>query len=377
MRQNLDPVALTRHLLSFNTISPPGNERECVEYLGKLLEDGGFETDCYEFSEGRPSLIAKMAGSNGKAPICFSGHIDVMSLGAAEWSKDPFKGEIDGDKLYGRGSSDMKSGIAAMVVAALRLAEMSHGKAGITMVITAGEETGCEGAFYLAELGDVLGNAGAIVIGEPTSNYPCVGHKGVLWLEASTTGITAHGSMPEQGVNAIYKAAEVVSKLEKYNFDVSPHPYLGSPTLNVGTISGGMNVNAVPDKAVIGIDIRTIPDQSNDRVYEALQSSLGEEVALKRIQDVGGVNTDSQNEWVQQVFGIMENILPERPIARGISYFTDASALTPAFGNPPTIILGPGEPTMAHKTDEFCHISRIQTATEAYLQIARAWYGSS
>jgi len=142
MKRNLDPLTLTRELLSFNTINPPGRERKCAEYLGRLLEDGGFETNFYEFEKERTSLIARMEGNRNKAPLCFSGHIDTIPLGNEKWNKDPFKGEVDGNRVYGRGSSDMKSGVAAMVVAALRLSWMSKGSAGIILVFSAGEETG-------------------------------------------------------------------------------------------------------------------------------------------------------------------------------------------------------------------------------------------
>lgn len=373
MKTDLDPLSLTRELLAFNTINPPGVERNCAEYVGKLLEDGGFKVDFYEFDESRTSLIARMEGSEKKAPICFTGHLDTIPLGAKRWSKDPFKGEVDGDKLYGRGSSDMKSGVAAMIVASLRLAKMSKGKAPMTLVITAGEETGSQGAAYLSNLGNVLGKSGAIVVGEPTSNYPLVGHKGSLWLEIQTTGVTAHGSMPEKGVNAIYKAVEAVTKLQEFDFNVAPHPFLGKPTLNVGTIAGGLNINSVPDQATIGVDIRTIPGLNNNDVYEKLQSYLGEEVKLRRVVDVDSVTADPQDDWIQEVFAILESILKERPEPRGVAYFTDASILTPAYGNPPTVILGPGEPDMAHKTDEFCYISKIEEAAQAYLEIATKW----
>ena len=373
MKKGLDVLSLTRKLLSFNTINPPGREHDCAKYLGNLLEDGRFKAGYYEFAEGRTSLIARIEGNGHKAPICFTGHIDTVPLGAANWKKDPFSGEVDGNKIYGRGSSDMKGAVAAMVVAALTLAKLPNGKAGITLVITAGEETGCQGAHHLAGLGNVLGKAGAIVVGEPTSNYPLLGHKGALWLEGCTSGVAAHGSMPEKGVNAIYKAARAVAKLEKYNFNVSPHPFLGLPTLNVGTISGGMNINSVPDRAVIGIDIRTIPGQDNNKLYEELQSYLGEEVELRRILDVGGICTDPENDWIKEVFEIMEKFLEDSPTVRGATYFTDASVLTPSFDNCPTVILGPGELTMAHRTDEFCYISKIEAAVEAYTEIAQKW----
>ncbi|MFH1479906.1 MAG: M20 family metallopeptidase [Pseudomonadota bacterium] len=375
MKTLLDPVALTKELLAYNTINPPGQERLCTEYLGKLLEERGFKTSIYEFSKDRTNLIARLEGNGHKAPICFTGHMDIVPLGAVAWEKDPFGGEVVGDRLYGRGSSDMKGGLAAMVIAGLRVARLSRGESDILMVITAGEETGCTGAYNLVQLGPVLGRAGALVVAEPTSNYPLIGHKGALWLRARTTGVTAHGSMPEQGVNAIYKAAEAVRRLQQFEFNASPHPLLGLPTLNVGTIEGGMNINSVPDQALIGIDIRTVPGQRNQDVYEKLISLLGPEVTLDRLVDVEGVFTNSENEWIQEVFHIVESFRKERVTPRGAPYFTDASLLTPAMGTPPTVILGPGEPTMAHKTDEFCLISKIEEITEAYVEIAKKWAG--
>ncbi len=167
----------------------------------------------------------------------------------------------------------------------------------------------------------------------------------------------------------------MIAKLQNYDFGVPPHPLLGGPTINVGTISGGLNINSVPDQATMGIDIRTVPGLSNQEVFQNIQSHLGMDVEIRRLVDVGSVATDSENEWVQRVFQIMEPFLKERPVARGVTYFTDASFLTPAFNNAPTIILGPGEPHMAHKTDEFCYIDKIEEATEAYFEIAKNWCG--
>ena len=373
MKNTLNAFSLTRQLLNFNTVNPPELEHECALSLGKILEEGGFKTDYYEFAKGRTSLIAKIEGKDNKPPLCFTGHIDTVPLGAVSWKKDPFKGETEGDKLYGRGSSDMKSGLAAMVIAALRLAREKDNKAGITLVITAGEETGCKGAKYLAKQGTVLGEAGAVIIGEPTSNYPLIGHKGVLWIEALIRGITAHGSMPDQGVNAINKTAIVIDKLANYKFDTNPHPVLGLPTLNIGTISGGININSVPDKVLLEIDIRTIPGQNINNTIENLKTCLGIEVEISTIQKAEGIATNPDDKWTQQVFGIMEKYLDEKIIPKGITYFTDGSVLKPAYENPPTLILGPGEPSMAHKTDEYCYISKIETITEAYTDIAFNW----
>ncbi len=366
-----DPVELTRELVRIDTVNPRSPERPCTLQLARLLEQGGFAVALHEFAPGRTSLVAR-TGSGRRLPICFAGHVDTVPLGAAPWSRDPFGGEIDGGRLHGRGSSDMKSGVAAFVCAALEVARLSPG-ADVTVVVVAGEETGCEGSAHLARTAGALGRAGALVVGEPTGNAPLVGHKGALWLRARARGVTAHGSMPERGVNAIYKAARAVSRLEAWRFDVPADPLLGSPTLNVGTIAGGLNVNSVPDEAVIGIDVRTIPAQRNEAVRADLARLLGNELELSTIVDVEGLRTDAAHPWVKEVFDLAEARLGERPEPGAAPYFTDASLLTPAFGNVPTVILGPGELPLAHQTDEYCLVRRIEEAAALYGELAGRW----
>lgn len=371
--QDGNVLSLSRRLLSFNTVNPPGGERECARFLAAQLEHAGFHTGLFEFSEERATLIARRDGRGGKSPICFTGHVDTVPLGSAPWSRDPFTGELDGDKLYGRGSSDMKAAVAAMAVMAGRLSRIKDLKAGVTLVLTAGEETCCEGARYVVSLDNVLGKAGAIVVGEPTSNHPWIGHKGCVRFAVRTAGTTAHASTPELGDNAIHKAAEVITKLRAFDFGVPAHPVLGSPTLNIGTISGGMNINSVPDQATLGIDIRTVPGQNDNEIRRALQRLLGDEVEIERLEGARSLETNPSHEWVQQVFDIMEPLLKQRPEPAGAAYFTDASVLAPAYGHPPVVIVGPGDPGMAHKTDEYCSLQKMEQAVEAYTRIAMQW----
>ena len=369
----IDAVALTQELVRFNTINPPGNEQLCAEYLGSILKTSGFEVSFYNFGPGRTSLIARIGGDETRPPLCFTGHIDTVPLGHKDWTEDPFAAEIKDGKIFGRGTSDMKSGVAAFVAAVTDIASMLAKGPGVVLVITAGEETGCEGAVHLAGLENALGSAGAIIVAEPSSNYPLVGHKGALWMKAHTDGVTAHGSMPELGVNAIYKAARAISKLEDFDFNIARHNVMGGATLNVGTVEGGINVNSVPDHAEIGIDVRTIPGQKNSEVGSHLASYLGEEITIETVVNVEGVWTDPNDGWVQEVFGLMEVILKEPIASQSASYFTDASALTPAYGGVPTIILGPGEASMAHQTDEYCFVSRIEQAVDIYRTLAENW----
>lgn len=369
----MNALELTRELLCFDTINPPGQEQACARRLAALLEGAGFAVAEHELAPGRPNLVARLGGRGDELPLCFTGHVDVVPLGSAPWTREPFAAELDGGKLYGRGSSDMKSGLAAFVEAAVRLAPRLAGSPGLVLVITASEETFCEGARHLAGLGGVLGQAGAVVVAEPTGNYPFVGHKGALWLEARTRGVTAHGSMPQHGVNAIYRAARAVTRLEHFPFGVPSHPVLGSPTLNVGTIHGGLNVNSVPDAAVIGVDIRTIPGLGHAALRERLQDHLGEEVTLGVVGDIEGVWTDPDHPWIREVYEIVAPIAGEPPRAAAAPYLTDASALTPAFGGAPTVILGPGELALAHQTDEYCLVERLEQSVEVFTEIARRW----
>jgi succinyl-diaminopimelate desuccinylase len=373
MTARLDPRTLTRELLAFNTINPPGMERACARHLGALLEGAGYRVAYHEFAEGRTSLIARIGDDDGKAPICFTGHIDTVPLGAARWTRDAFAGDTDGDRLYGRGSTDMKSGIAAFVVAALELAPFLARGPGVVLVITAGEEIGCEGAKYLADH-ELLDRAGAIVVAEPTSNYPYVGHKGLAWFEVETRGVTAHGSMPEVGDNAILKMARVIGDLEGFRFPVESHDVMGHPTLNVGTIRGGLNTNSVPDEARITVDTRTVPGIDHGHLCRSLQDLLAPRGArVRQIVDTPALYTDPADDWVQEVFEVCTPLLDGRPTPRTITFSTDGSDLKRGFGGPPTVILGPGEPTLAHQTDEWCSMQRLEQSTELFRTLMQRW----
>ena len=369
-----DAVALTQDLLRIDTVNPPGRERECARHVGALLEGWGFRVDYHEFADARTSVIARAGGVDGKPPLCLTGHTDTVALGVAPWTRDPFAGETDGDRLYGRGSSDMKAGIAAILLAARNLATKLPGTPGVVLVFTAAEEGGCIGSQHLART-RLLGRAGAMVVGEPTANYPFVGHKGSLKFYARFRGVSAHGSMPELGVNAIYKAAQAVSRLEGFDFGVKAHPVMGGPTLSVGTFEGGQGVNMVPDEARIGVDVRTVAGMDHEALLSRLKDLLGREAELEVFSDMDAVWTEPQQEWVQRVFEIAGKVLGARPGAKTASYNTDAGNLLKAYKGAPTVVLGPGEPQLAHQTDEYCSMARLRESVAIYEAIIRDWCG--
>ncbi len=379
---------LTRDLLHFNTINPPGQERDCAYFLGKILTDAGFDVKYHEFASTRTSVIATIGGKQAKPPICFTGHIDIVPLGTAPWKRDPFAGETDGDLLYGRGSTDMKSGIGAFVIAAIQLAPLLKNSPGVTLVLTASEEIGCEGAKFLADE-QLLDRAGAIVVAEPTLNYPYIGHKGLIWVEIETKGKTAHASMPEQGDNAILKMNKVINELEhfqwKHHCGVDCHPVMGKPSMNIATIHGGLNANSVPDSAKLTVDMRTVPGIDHVHLCHSIAHLIGDLGTVRKIIETPPLYSEP-DEWIESVFDLATPYVGagngDRPTPQTIMFSTDgadlkrgylASAAAAGNGAVPTIILGPGQPEMAHQTDEWCSMSKLDASVEMFSKIMREW----
>jgi succinyl-diaminopimelate desuccinylase len=353
-------IDITKHLVRMNTINPPGQEDQAMRYLAELLDGAGFKTEIIGTGPQRSCLVASLTGHDDA--IALTGHLDTVPLGAEDWSVDPFAGEIRDGKLYGRGTTDMKGGVAAIVVAAIN-AKAAGTKRAMSLIFTSGEETGCEGARHLAESGQ-LKKASALLVAEPTSNKVCIGHKGAFWVRLKYTGRTAHGSMPELGDNAVLKAAAALPALRDLDLGSEAHAYLGRPSLNIGTFHGGLNVNSVPDRAIIEVDMRTLPGQRHDLILQQIHTVSGA-AEIEVINDLPGVWTPPNAAFVAQVNDVATRAgVRSEPAAA--PYFTDASILTAALGNPPTVIIGPGEMAMAHKTDEYCEVAKLHQAVEIY-----------
>lgn len=370
----ISPIELTQELIRFDTVNPPGNETPCARHLGCILEAAGFKTSYIELGPNRENLIAQIGGGGGKLPLAFTGHMDVVPLGALPWSVEPFGGAIADGKIYGRGSSDMKSGLSAFVCAAVKLAPRLAGTPGLLLVITAGEERGCEGAKFLVTRG-LVPPSGALIVAEPTANKLLAGHKGVFWLEAAAKGVTAHGSMPEEGENAVYKAARAALALARFDFSEYAHPVLGTPTLNVGWLHGGINVNSVPDEARMGLDVRLVPGAGRERLLEAFRQATAGEVTFEVKSTSDPIWTEPSEPWIAELAAIVNSVTGSATEIGGAKFFTDAAPLKPAMHNPPTVILGPGEPAQAHQTNEYCLISRIEEAEAIYSDAISRWCG--
>jgi len=365
----MDVVSLAQKLVRFNTVNPPGNEKEIAEYCGSLLKKNGFDVSYYPYEKNRLNVIAEFGLANDTHPVVLSGHLDVVPLGQKEWSVDPFGAEIIDGKLYGRGSCDMKGGVAAIMDAAIRSARRGKVKGGIRLILSVSEEDGCKGIAHLLNTGVDLGRARAVIVAEPTNNLPVCAHKGALYMWVKVFGKTAHSSMPEKGINAVYKAARAVTKIEEYQFDVEKDEVLGKPTLNVGVFKGGLNLNSVPDQAQFSIDIRSTRKINHAQIVKNLQHLLGRDFTIDVLVDRKPVVTDDAHPFVKMTDRIIGLDRRNGTIPKALPYFTDGSALQEYYNGTPTIILGPGKPQMAHQTDEYCPIKSIEEAANIYFGI--------
>jgi len=371
----MDAISLTRDLLRYDTTNPPGIEGECGRFLARLLSSQGFHVTVQPFDVDRLNIVAQIAGSDSEsAPLVLTGHFDTVPLGTQAWTMDPFAGDVKDGKMYGRGVSDMKAGVAAMIVAATRHVERRP-KRGITLIFTSGEETGCAGALALAtHAPGMIGRASAMIVGEPTGNRIATGHKGCLAVRAKSQGVTAHSSMPDSGNNAIYAAAEAVGRISNFHPLAQADPLLGLPTKNVGTITGGLNYNSVPDSCEFTVDVRTVPGMDHDRVQNDLAEVLGPDIAVERFVDMPPVGNVDGDPFVAVFDAAVRHVLgvsvETKPI--GIPFFSDASVFQPKF-QCPTLLFGPGEPAMAHQTDEWCRVDNIAASVDVYDEAINRW----
>ena len=274
-----DAVRLLTELVRLPTVNPPGADTPGAELLARELDRRGLKPELTEIAPGQANVTARLRGSGGRPALLFNGHIDVVPPGEVPWKHPPFGAVIENGRLYGRGSADMKSGLAAMLVAFDVLAGRK-GKLQGDLIFSAvsDEELGASGARRLVA-DKLTQGVGAVVIGEPTGFNAYIAQKGLCWLELETTGMTAHGSMPHLGHNAIIDMQALLGEVLAIPLKEGPDPSLGRTTLNVGMIHGGVGPNVVPDLCRVSLDFRLPPGISVGDLMEQVHAAVGRATA--------------------------------------------------------------------------------------------------
>src|SRR5579875_2366405 len=375
-------VTLTRDLIRLRSVNPPGDEQPVAELLARFMEAAGLDVEVQTLEPNRANVIGRLPGL-GEGHLVLAGHLDVVPPGEQSWDHDPFAGDQVDGRLYGRGSADMKGGVAAMVTA---VAELARGgfrpRADVIVAATAGEEAGMLGANAMVERRSLRGSA-YLVVGEPTDLDVFIAEKGVLWVRVQVFGRTAHGSMPQLGANAISVLARLIPRLEAYPFTFAEHSLLGRPTLGAHVIRGGNKTNVVPDYAEVELDLRTVPGQDHGPMVETIRR-LAEQasaevpgdfrVEVNVFNDKGPVETAPEEQLVAATVQAVRQVRGEEPVVGGVPYGTDAAFLGPGFGIP-MVICGPGAQGMAHQPDEYVETRQLIQAVDIYRGIAHRLLG--
>lgn len=337
-----------------------------------LLDDAGLKVWLPEWEVGREQLVAHSGSSS--APLTLTGHLDTVPADADQWAGDPWAAARDGDRVVGRGTSDMKSGVAAVLVAVASHARVNHECRGIQVVLTAGEETGCTGVSTLAR--DALLRGGPLVVAEPTAGRLVLGHKGAHWLRLTAAGRAAHGSAPELGDNAVVRLARAAVALHEHH-GWPTHDTFGPVTANVGLLRGGVQPNVVPDAAEMLLDLRTVPGVDPDALRRSVSRLAGEGVVIDDHVVLPVVDTDPDDPFVALVRAALAAAGGDDEPQPPARYFTDASVLASLLAHGdvpvPTVVLGPGEPDQCHVVDEWCSASAVEASVEVYAALLDRW----
>lgn len=354
---------------------PDAGELNASHVIQKAFEGYGIECHTDVWDGNRANVVARVRTPGRKKALMIVCHHDVVSPGNVPWDHDPFSGlELDG-MIHGRGATDMKGGIVAAVTAMGQLVSDGAALQGdIIFAATAGEETDSCGADRFVQTVTDLPDLAGIMIPEPTGFDMINAHRGLLWLEISTYGKTAHGSQAHLGINAIKAMAMVLDRLETViDFSRVTHPELGTGSMSINTITGGKALNVVPDHCCLGVDIRTLPGQDHQGLLaqvQALLDALTQEhshfkadVTIQRSMEA--LETDPQSEFVKAVCDATDI-----HALKAVGFTTDGPKLTPL--GVPMLVFGPGDGAMCHKPNECISIADLEQGVAYYRQIITA-----
>ncbi len=326
-----------------------GNMDEIIEFTSNLLEEIGLEPRIIKGEHFNPVIIA----SNGEGGVCFSGHLDTVPLGEG-WEYE--QGEIIDDKLYGRGSLDMKGPCMSAIAAAK---ELKKEDVPFSLVFSTDEEITMAGAEEIINKTEIT-EAPAVVVCEPTDMLVVTEEKGVFQFEIKTKGKNAHASMPEKGENAIVKMLPILQSISNKNNVPATKDQM---TCNVDIIEGGNATNVIPDVCRAEVDVRFPPQFNRDILEKYIFDPIDGDYEFKELHWLDAVKLSTDSECVKKMLDITDTSTWAVPYGTEMVRFFKT--------NESTLICGPGKVDMAHKPNEFIEIPDLLDAVEIYVQYAK------
>jgi succinyl-diaminopimelate desuccinylase len=361
---------------SVNWLSDGLGEGPAAALVAEQMRRFGWNPLVEESAPERPNVIALVDGGLPGPTLMFEGHTDVVTEGdRAAWSYDPFGGDIVDGRLYGRGAADMKGGVAAMLFAAAALASEGRFPGRLLLAALADEEGLMLGVKDFVARGHTKGVAAAIVC-EPEGGEVCVAQKGALRLAVEARGRMAHGAMPDQGVNPIPPLAAFAASCRRLEAELQAlsgsHDLLGLPYITPTVIRAGSpdQLNVIPDRAWLGLDVRTTPAVDHDRLVRRLRDACGDGLSLSVIEDRPATETPPDHPVVQAVVEAHRRVHGSAPRLGGVPGATDGTILSRDAGIP-IVTYGPGGKWIAHQADEYVEVEELVRAAEVYLEAAR------
>ncbi len=359
---------LTKDLVAFNSQNPPGSTVEITKYLQEESKSLGFNSKIFSMDEQRSNIVITFG--KGQKDIVLCGHLDTVPIGdESQWKFPPLEVTEKDGKLFGRGTADMKGGIASLIAVmdAISRAEIALDYR-LVFAGTADEEVGMNGAFHLKEKG-IMDNADCLIITEATDLKVGIAEKGPYWIRVNVKGKAAHGSMPEEGVNAIEGMCAGIKALKEI-IPITKHKLLGQTTLNVGMVNGGIKINVVPDECYIDCDFRLIPEINQDEFdlsVTELMKSLSKEnhcqYSHQILHSIPAIATQPSKSIVKGLLKWSKQITKSSDKPIGLTYGTDAAALIPP-DNIPFAIIGGGSPSVLHQANEYVRLSDLVDASK-------------
>ncbi|MFT6864836.1 MAG: acetylornithine deacetylase/succinyl-diaminopimelate desuccinylase-like protein [Akkermansiaceae bacterium] len=362
-------VELLQALVQIPSVNPegdpgvsPGGEEKVAQFVAKFLDELGFDLVLQEIEPGRPNLIARAPGPTGRPRILLGPHLDTV--GIVGMTIAPFTAEISDGKIHGRGTSDTKGPMAAMLwglrANAHRLASLP---VAVDFVGFMGEESSQPGSRHFAK--HHASEYQFAIAGEPTSLKAVYCTKGCLWATVQATGRATHASQPHLGENAILKLMDGIRNLHgpfRERLAQSHHAVLGQSTLNVGLISGGSRANIVPALATAQIDIRTVPSLVKEKSAADLLREFVGGLELVHTAESPPMSMSPDHPWLLR----LKQLIPDLTLT-GAPWFSDAAHLS--AGGLPSICLGPGSIDQAHTADEFISISDLEAGAQWFTRM--------